>query len=490
MIRVGRTSSSWPRANNRKLHQSRPAQIAFAAALAFVPIVCAGPAVDALPTAPDFRELEQVAQEELKATGTPGAAVAVILGERVVFAKGFGVASVESREPVTVDTLFRIASTTKMLTAAALASLEEQGKVRFDAPIDRYTKGLDPKIGRLTLHQLLSHTAGLRDESSYSGPHDDAALGAFVRSWTADYLFTEPGDVYSYSNPGYALAGFVLGEVAGKPYADAMHDLLFEPLGMGRSTLRPTLAMTYPFAQAHDATATGPRVVRPYPDDARFWPNGGVFTSVNDFSGFALAFLNGGKVDGRQALPPVVIARLSKPHFPRPGGAARDQAKVAYGLVERQHQGVRVLQHGGSRLGSGSVVRLALEQHFAVIILANRTGAYLPKTLEKATELCLPLRRETGPDRKPPRPLTRQEKERLIGTYINHPEELSVEIFMDGEVLMIRSTGQKAASPLVQTGDGLFSFDGQELAVVRGPEGTPIYVHLGGRALKRSDRRR
>jgi len=367
--------------------------------------------------------------------------------------------------------------------------LEEQGKVRFDVPIDRYTKGLDAKIGRLTLHQLLSHTAGLRDESSYSGPHDDEALGAFVRSWTADYLFTEPGDVYSYSNPGYALAGFVLGEVAGKPYADAMRDLLFKPLGMGRSTLRPTVAMTYPVAQAHEATAGGPRVVRPFPDDSRFWPNGGVFTSVNDFSRFALAFLNGGKVDGKQVLPPAVIARLSKPHFPRPGGAPGDRTQVAYGLVERQHRGVRVLQHGGSRLGSGSVVRLAPEHHFAVIILANRTGAFLPKTLEKATELCLPLRREAGPARKTSRPLTRQEKERLVGTYINHPDELSVEIFMDGEALMIRSAGQEAASPLVQTGDGLFSFDGQELAVILGPEGTPAYVHLGGRALKRSGRR-
>jgi CubicO group peptidase (beta-lactamase class C family) len=344
-------------------------------------------------------------------------------------------------------------------------------------------------VGRLTLHQLLSHTAGLRDESSYSGPHDDEALGAFVRSWTSDYLFTEPGDVYSYSNPGYALAGFVLGEAIGKPYADAMHDLLFEPLGMRRSALRPTLAMTYPVVQAHEDTATGPRVVRPFPDDARFRPNGGVFTSLNDFSRFALAFLNGGKIDGRQALPPSVISRLSKPHFPRPGGAAGDHTQVAYGLVERKHHGVRVLQHGGSRPGSGSVVRLAPEHHFAVIILANRTGAFLPKTLERATELCLPVRREAGPDRKPPRPLTKQEKERHVGTYINHPDELSVEIFLDGETLMIRSAGQKAASPLAQTGDGLFSFGGQELAVLPGRGGVRTYIHLGGRALKRSDRR-
>jgi CubicO group peptidase (beta-lactamase class C family) len=460
-----------------------------AAALALVFVARVVPAARAQPEVPDFRELEQVAQEELKTTGTPGAAVAVILGDRVVLAKGFGVASVESRESVTPDTLFRIGSTTKMLTAAALTSLEEQGKVRFDAPISRYAKGLDAKLGRLTLHQLLSHTAGLRDESSYSGPHDDEALGAFVRSWTADYLFTDPGDVYSYSNPGYALAGYVLAEAHGKPYADAMHDLLFEPLGMGRSTLRPTLAMTYPFAQGHEAGAAGPRVVRPFPDDARFWPNGGVFTSVNDFSRFALAFLNGGKVDGRQTLSPAVIARLSKTHLPRPGGAPGDQAQVAYGLVERQHHGARLLQHGGSRLGSGSVVRMAPDQRFAVIILANRTDAFLPKTLEKATELCLPLRREAGPERKPPRPLTKEEKERYVGTYINHPDELSVEIFLDGEALMIRRAGQKTASPLTQTGDGLFSFGGQELAVTLGPEGAPTYVHLGGRALKRSGRR-
>lgn len=464
-------------------------RIVFVTAVALAAAIHALSAAQVQPAVPDFRDLEQLAREELKATGTPGAAVAVILDDRVVFAKGFGVTSVETGEPVTPDTLFRIASTTKMLTAAALVSLKDQGKIRFDAPIERYAKGLDAKVGRVTLHQMLSHTAGLRDESSYSGPHDDEALGVFVRSWTSDYLFTEPGDVYSYSNPGFALAGFVLGEATGKPYADAMHDLLFEPLGMLRSGLRPTLAMTYPMSQAHEASATGPRVVRPFPDDARFWPNGGVFTSVNDFSRFALAFLNGGKVVGKQSLSPAVFAELSKPRFPRPGGAASDRVRVAYGLVERQHRGVRVLQHGGSRLGSGSVVRLAPEYHFAVIILANRTGSFLPKTLEKATELCLPLRRETGPDRKSPRALTKHEKERLVGRYVNHPNELSVEILMEGEALMIRSAGQKTVSPLFQTGEGRFSFDGQELAVIPGPEGTPAYVHLGGRALKRSGRR-
>ena len=82
----------------------------------------------------NFDELEATVNEELKATNTPGAAVVVIVGDQVVFAKGFGVSNVETRTPVTPDTLFRIASTTKMLTAATLVALAEQGKIKLDEP--------------------------------------------------------------------------------------------------------------------------------------------------------------------------------------------------------------------------------------------------------------------------------------------------------------------------------------------------------------------
>src|SRR5260370_31548022 len=101
----------------------------------------------------NFDELEATVNEELKATNTPGAAVAVIVGDRVVFAKGFGVSNIETRTPVTPDTRFRIASTTKMLTAAALVALAEQGKIKLDEPIGKYVKGLSPDISEVTVHQ-------------------------------------------------------------------------------------------------------------------------------------------------------------------------------------------------------------------------------------------------------------------------------------------------------------------------------------------------
>src|SRR5215213_6238258 len=190
-----------------------------------------------------FTELEKVVEAELKETGTSGAAVAVISDGRVVFAKGFGVASVESGGAITPDTLFRLGSTTKMFTGAALVTLSDKNRIKLDEAIGKYAKGLPPKLAQVTAHQLLSNNAGVGDFAAPPPSHDDAALAAMVRSWKDDVMFGEPGKVYSYSSPGFWLAGYVLEETGGKPYSDMMDELLFQPLGMRRTTLRPLVAM-------------------------------------------------------------------------------------------------------------------------------------------------------------------------------------------------------------------------------------------------------
>src|SRR5438067_756565 len=120
------------------------------------------------------------------------------------------------------SSLFRLGSTTKMFTAATLVSLAEAGKVKLDAPIGDYVKGLHPKLAQLTSQQLLSHTAGLADETKMEGLHDESALAAGLRARKDDLCFTEPGKIWSYSNPGYWLAGLVIEEVSGEHYADAV----------------------------------------------------------------------------------------------------------------------------------------------------------------------------------------------------------------------------------------------------------------------------
>jgi CubicO group peptidase (beta-lactamase class C family) len=435
----------------------------------------------------DFSGLEATLKDELKATNTPGAAVAVVVNDRVVFSQGVGVSDIEVGTSVNPGTLFRIASTTKMLTAAALVTLAEQGRIKLHAPVGEYVRGLSPKTSRVTVHQLLSHTAGIRDGFSFNGPHDDSALASFVRSWTDDYLIAEPGELFSYSNLGYVLGARVLEEVTGKPFADAMNQLLFQPLGMHRTTLRPIMAMTYPLAQGHDVLAgeATPRVVRPFTDDARYWGNGGVFTSVVDFSRFAIAFLNGGKIDGAQALSPTVIAKLSTPYVDMPGANLAEQPKHAYGLNIRDDRGVRMLQHGGARLGFGSLVRIVPEHRFAVIILTNKSDGLLLKTLEKATELGVPLRPKTIAPPAKPIAMNETEMRDYVGSYQNAPDYLRLELVIKDGGLFLKQAGQSAMSPVVKVGDNVFNAGGQEFVLIPGTTGTTKYMHIAGHALRK-----
>jgi CubicO group peptidase (beta-lactamase class C family) len=232
----------------------------------------------------DFAKLEKAALEELKNTNTPGAAVAVVSHDRLVFAKGFGVANIETGAPVTPATLFRIGSVTKMFTAAVLVALAENERFKLDEPIGKYVNGLTLKLSQVTAHQLMSHTAGMTDESpSDYGSHDDSALAAYVRSLKEDHFFTEPGRIFSYSNPGFDVSGFLIEELGGRPYADQISARLFKPLGMNSTTFRPTMAMTYPLSQGHDVSAKAkPTVIRPFGDNVAGWPDGFMFSSVND----------------------------------------------------------------------------------------------------------------------------------------------------------------------------------------------------------------
>src|ERR1044072_3868949 len=90
----------------------------------------------------DFAELEKTIEAEMAATKTPGAGFAIVSGDKIIFAKGFGTTSIEGGNPVTTDTLFRMGSTTKMFTASMLVSLADAGKIRLDAPIGSYLKNL------------------------------------------------------------------------------------------------------------------------------------------------------------------------------------------------------------------------------------------------------------------------------------------------------------------------------------------------------------
>jgi CubicO group peptidase (beta-lactamase class C family) len=430
---------------------------------------------------PDFSELEKLVPEELKQRNTPGAVIAIVSGDRVVYQKAFGVANIETGAPMQPEMLFRLGSTTKMFTAAALVSLSEQNKINLNEPIGNRVKGLNEKIAALTPHHLLSNSAGVRDFAAPSISNDDPALGNMVRSWKDEIFFANQGEIYSYSSAGFWLSGFVVEELQGKPYGDSMVELLFKPLGMERTTLRPLMAMTYPFASPHQPVDGKPVIVRPFFNNVAMWPAGSIFSNANDLSRWVIALLNEGRLEGKQVLSPTLIAKMFGHHIPVPG---EKDSYYGYGLTVFKYKDLELVGHGGFSRGYGSMIQMAPSRKFAVIVLTNRSGETLRKSLNKAMEIGLGLK-EDQPEKPaavgPPAPAETQE---YVGSYSHAPQTWDVSI-KNGK-LYVKVDGNE--QPLTKSGERKFTFGANnenELVFVPGKSGKIEFIFTELYAAKR-----
>lgn len=428
---------------------------------------------------PDLSELERSIEAELKNANTPGAAFAVVAGEKVIFAKGFGVAATEDRRPVTGDTLFRLGSTTKMFTAAALANLAADGKVKMDAPVGNYVKGLRPKIASLNSHQLLSQSSGLRDIPTTVFSNDDSGLRLNILDWKDDVFFTEPNKIYSYSSANYWLAGLVTEEVYGKSYSDAIADLVLRPLGMKHSTMRPLEAMTFPLALGHDIKSGTASVIRPIDNNTAKFPGGSLYSSINDLSRFAIAMLNGGKVDGTQAIAAAVVEALMKPQFYLPGD---DKVFYGYGLMGYDDSGVKTISHGGVSRGYGSTIFFAPEHKIAIIVVANSNGQTLPRSRRKAMELLLPLKKQDPANSAAPT-ISADELRRYVGKFTHAPQ--TWEFVVKDAKLFVTQDGKEFELKYVEK--DTFAYPQGSFLFVRNDRGEIEHIFMGLYAAKRSD---
>lgn len=436
-----------------------------------------------------FAELERVVLAELEETKTPGAVVAIVQGETIVYQKGFGVANVETAQAVTPEMLFRIGSMTKMYTAAALVSLAEEGKLDLNAPVGKYLEGLPPRLASVTAHQLMSHTAGLADGAALFGKHDESALAEEVREYKDAMFFTDPGAIFSYANPGFVLAGYLVERLAGEPYSKALQKRVLDPLKMTRTTFQPTVAMTYPLSVGHAGNeGAAARVQRPMENNAQIWPVGFLFSNNQDLARFAIAFMNGGQLDGKPALSPKLIERLATPNVPT--HSMLEGASYGYGLIIRDHRGVRLVGHTGTTSCYASDFVMAPAQRVAVIVLANR-NLHLMKTVEKALEVMLPL----APKPPEPEPLkfTEREIEEYVGRYAQDAQRrppIEYEIVRAGAGLALKQ--RQAQLPLTKIGNDLFTLTlpgssaPLRMKIVRGADGRVAYLHNRFHALKRT----
>jgi CubicO group peptidase (beta-lactamase class C family) len=415
----------------------------------------------------DFTELDKLIPAELKEKNTPGTVFTVISGDQIVYQKAFGVANVETNAEMQPEMLFRLGSTTKMFTAAALLTLAENNRIKMNEPIGNRVKGLNARVGQVTPHHLLSNSAGIRDFAAPVISNDDPSLGNMVRGWKDDVFFADQGEIYSYSSPGYWLSGFVVEELYGKPYADAMTELLFKPIGMERTTLRPFMAITYPFATGHAVQEGKATIMRPMFNNVAMWPAGSIFSNAKDLSRWVIALMNDGKVEGKQLLSASLIKQMVQHHVPVPG---ESDSYYGYGLTVFKYKGLEFVGHGGFSRGYGSMIQMAPSKKFAVIVLTNKSGETMRKSLNKAMELGLGLKDDEEPKPAPLAPPTASEMSEYVGAYSHAPQTWEVSI-KEGKLFMKFDEKDYA---MTKSGERKFTFGAQnenEVVFVPGKDG-------------------
>jgi CubicO group peptidase (beta-lactamase class C family) len=324
----------------------------------------------------NLRALEQYIEERMAAAAVPGVAVAIVQGREVMYAGGFGVTGVEDGGvPVTPQTIFRIGSTTKPLTGTAIMRLVEAGKLDLDRPIKAYVEWIafsEEGAGDcVTLRMLLCHTSGLPHDAELFGARDPGGLEAYVREKIPHYpLLARPGRMHAYSNVGICLAGYIAEVVSGRPFADLMHELVFAPLEMERTTFDPLVAMTYPLAQGHQRHKDGTLSVHHrFPDNTAYYPAGFAMSTAHNLANFAMMHLNGGRFHEQQVLAPAAVAAMQ-----RIQADLRTAPHSGYGLTFKidTYKGERWVGHDGGIGSFGCSFVMAPDAGFAVVVLFNR----------------------------------------------------------------------------------------------------------------------
>jgi CubicO group peptidase (beta-lactamase class C family) len=339
--------------------------------------------------------LEQHIEEQMKATHVPGLSMAIVKDQEIIYARGFGVTSVEDGGlAVTPRTLFRVGSVTKPMTGTMIMRLVEQGKLDLDRPvkeyIDWFTLSEPGAAERVTMRMLLSHTSGLPTSYKPFGPRNSEALEKHVKEEIPHYqLVAPPGKLYSYSNPGINLAGYVAQAVTGFPYAELMRKLVFDPLEMKRTTFDPLVAMTYPVAQSHDPQPDGTmHVEHQFGENAGNHPSGFAMSTVLDLANFAVMYMHGGSFHDIHILSPEAVMQMHTPQSP-----SYTVSGSGYGLTFMiySYKGLHLVGHDGDSNTFLCRFVMVPDAQIAIIMMVNRFELDLKELTKKILDQLLDL---------------------------------------------------------------------------------------------------
>ena len=312
----------------------------------------------------------------------PGLSVSAVRGADIVYSRGFGFADRETRRPVSIDTQFYIASTTKSFTALAAAVLASKGVLDLDAPLSHYLpvvklhEPLSPD--HISIRDLLTHTHGIRA----NGPVDfrEAFTGEFTNDELLKLLQLHPpapgGRAFAYSNLGYNIFSLVLDGQFKEGWKNVIQREVIEPLRMRNTTAWISRSDPKRLALPYEFTGERPERVFYAKQDENMQAAGGHLSSANDLARYLQAQINAGRIDGHQALPTVAIQATQRQYV--------DQDRTfgpfhhygwGLGWDIAKYDGDIILQRFGDFSGFRSHLSFMPERHIGVAVLANGGAA-------------------------------------------------------------------------------------------------------------------
>ena len=296
-----------------------------------------------------------------------GLSVAVARGDQLIVERGYGIADLEWNVPVDASTIFRIGSTTKLFTAAAILKLAEQGKLGLDDPLSRYVPEFDTGGRTVTIRQLLNHTSGIPEYTMQPGFFakmlplnvSDAEVLQLVSGKPFDF---EPGAGWRYSNTNYYLLGMVVAKAGGRPYAAFMQEEFFTPLGLAQtrygseSEIIPRRAQGYLFDPGTGARTNDAAISMNGPG-----AGGALVSSAGDLLRWQIALTNG------RAIRPASFEQMI-------GSGVKmvpDGALYGLGVMIDRRDGQRVIGHGGVIIGFNSALSWLPDSGLRVAVISN-----------------------------------------------------------------------------------------------------------------------
>lgn len=336
-------------------------------------------------------KIEAAAQKFLSSTSAPGISVAVVLDGKTAWVQGFGKADLENTAPATPETLYRLASVSKTITATAIMQLVEHGKLDLDAEVQSYCPVFPKKEWPITTRELLGHLGGVRHynrDGKGDIPDDSArhfsSMEESLTIFDKDALVAKPGTEFHYTTYGYTLLGCVLEGAAHEKYIDYVNANIFLPAGMRVTLVDNNFTIIPHRTRFYHKDESGPVKNAGVLDSSYKIPGGGFISSAEDMARYEEAFLAN-----------KFIKRATR-DLMWTSQKTTDGKETGYGFgwgISNKF-GLHLVSHSGGQQGTSTNIVLAPERNAAVVVLANMDNVGAGELSNEILRIVLDLKEE------------------------------------------------------------------------------------------------